>query len=134
MIKLTRVKALEVCRDLWDDLARTGRKYKMDWPGFETYDEMLYWCPCCEFTKKKHGRTKVFVPQCSLCPLLEYWMKSLYYSKSNNTGCPCENIGSPYRSWAEAKSVKDRKKYAGIIAGFPRTELEKIKEAVPNED
>ena len=131
---MDKKQCLERCQNLWEDMERTGSEWKGSWPGWEKYGKMLFHCPCCEFTKKEGKLVNTISPQCFLCPLLDYWMESLGESKDNITGCPCEGIGSPYREWLIAKTPEDRSKYAKIIAGFPKAELEKMKEGEMNED
>ena len=108
MEKLTRVKALEICRDLWDYLAETGSYDKNDWPGWREHGRMRHACPCCEYAKM----------DCSFCLFLGCW-------RNTDFSTPCCDLVSPFRKWCDVRTPKTRKKYAKIIADFARAELAK---------
>ena len=55
-MRLTREKALRICRDLWIWMAqekKSGLDHKKDWPGWEKYGEMKADCPCCEYNHRQ---------------------------------------------------------------------------------
>lgn len=108
-------EALEICRDLWDDLARTGSDDKGSWPGWEKHGLLYFACPCCHYVMNKHDGRLL----CEDCPLLTHWGGTYLVA-------PCCDKVSPFDKWARAKTPKNRKKYAKIIADFARTELEKM--------
>lgn len=101
-------------------MARTGSDYKGSWSGWEEHSRMLYNCPCCEFTKDEDGGI-----QCELCPLLDYWLGGPV-DVNESSRCRCTRRGSPFKSWETARTPEARSKYARIIAGFPKAELEKL--------
>ena len=103
-MKLTKRKALEICKELWTWLAETGTGQKRDWPGWKKYGEMACDCPCCEYAltlRREHQN-------CNVCPLLNYAWGDKRYK-------PCL-IWSPqddtfYGLWEHA-SIFERAYYA----------------------
>lgn len=57
-MKLTKKKAIEISIELWTWLAKTGRKYKSDWPRWKEYGRMQDDCALCE----------CFI-DCDICPI-----------------------------------------------------------------
>jgi hypothetical protein len=115
---ISRKRALEVCRDLWAWLTKTGKK-KEHWPGWEwnggKYEGMSCECPCCEYTNPFSGG-------CVLCPLRGRWgtkaTKDPYYAE-------CCGYDTIFTRWKEAETPRTRKKYAALIAKAARVELKK---------
>ena len=99
MGRLTKRKALEMCRDLWDWMAVENKDSDSDkrlWPGWDKKTQHLHLCPCCEYSGKKDG-----LINCSRCLLKSFWTKnktridymcgaddSAYYPFENNKGTP----------------------------------------------
>jgi len=97
MKRLTKRKALEICRELWVWLADHPEKWKNEWPGWEKYGKMKAYCPCCEYNEQ-HG-----YHYCNAACLIKW------------PGGICLNDFSPYRQWAGAISPAIRTKYARKI-------------------
>ncbi|MDE2096128.1 MAG: hypothetical protein KGL39_02710 [Patescibacteria group bacterium] len=129
-MKLTKLKALELCRDLWKWLLKNPpsvrNKYpwfkKTLWPGWaklKLKQAMMDSCPCCEYAKQ-HSRNGSF-RDCSLCPLGSLW-------GTNDIACISVNsvngLPSPYRTWSyEGERVNSAKT---IIAACEQ-EIKKLK-------
>ena len=101
---MTKLRCLEICLELWEWLAKTGR-LKSDWPEWKKYGKMRSECPCCEWVHQ-HGK------KCYECPLKLYaWIYE------------CMVPESIYIKWVRAWLPKTRKKHA-------RKMVEAIKEAI----
>jgi hypothetical protein len=70
MARLTKRKAVELHRQLWDWLYHHPSKSKSEWPGWEenggSVEPAEMDCFCCEYAKR-HGPPSTF--SCRLCPL-----------------------------------------------------------------
>lgn len=127
-MELTKEKALELHRQLWnyiaDESERQGRIVSkkeafnhFGWPGIAQY------CWCCEFSiqklrnfDKEHGYVDIRW-KCDFCPII--W-KDEYFI--------CVSLFSPFHSWdylynkgdkADWYDVQDAIKYAREIANLP---------------
>ena len=82
-MRLTKKKAVEITKELWEWCAETGG-YKLDWPNWKEYGEFGSYCPLCEYDAR-HKDT------CRECPLADLWTRKL--------GGHCMHDGSPYKLW-----------------------------------
>ena len=94
-MKLSRKKAIELCIELWEWLAKTG-KFKGEWPEWKKYGEVDGYCWFCEYVEQRGGG-------CMFCPL----MKKL--------GFGCGQIDCFYSKWEDAETPQTRKKYAKLF-------------------
>lgn len=107
-MKLTRKKAIELCIELWEWLAETGKR-KEDWPERERYQKyckpvgtsIMSNCWFCEYDYQHP--IKGDYSSCPACPLIKH------------SGFGCEEKGSYYLKWSNAKTLKTRKKYAKLF-------------------
>lgn len=99
-MKLTKKKAIEITVELWTFLAETGDE-KGAWGGWETYGQMIYGCPLCEYSHHclNWGRGR-----CGSCP---------YYKKFGC--CYGDEEDTIYSLWEEAHTPRTRKKYAKLF-------------------
>lgn len=106
-MKLSRKKAIKLCIELWEWLAKTGKE-KSDWPGWEKYDHACSYCWFCEYDRQQEKR---YIKQsnCSYCPLVK------------RLGIKCDE--SFYDKWENAKTPRTRKKYAKLFLGQIRQTL-----------
>ncbi len=110
-MELTRRQAIQRCRDVWKDLAKTGAKDKEKLPG------VRYDCWLCEYILQLYGfrMTKWYRSglTCDRCPF--DWPGVDPESNVN----PCEQ--SLYRAWrlTDSKDFKARKNLAAQIAALP---------------
>ena len=131
---MTKKQALEITRDLWTWLEKTGSSVKGDWPGWNQVGGMHHNCPCCHLVLEQLGVERSwpddFTPmKCasnvsmdetnwfawhSLCPLKSLWPN----------GCEAEG---PFRGWDDANGCLDRRHYAAEIRDAAIAELEKMK-------
>lgn len=95
-MKLTKKKAIEICKELWAWCEETGGD-KRDWPKWAEYGKMLGWCPLCEYSEQKR---EARVYRCGYCA---------YFNKFSH----CHDLASPYRDWIFAKTRAQRKEAAG---------------------
>lgn len=100
-MRLTRKKTIELCIELWEWCAKTG-KHKTDWPEWEKYEDADNSCWFCEYTNK-------WDRGCKHCPLV----------KKLGFGCGAEECF--YGKWEDARTPRTRKKYAKLF-------LEQIKQ------
>jgi hypothetical protein len=118
--KLTKIKALEICEELWTWLAKTGTIYKKEWPGWEKYGKMKCSCPCCEYTSQTcWGCNYLFKFTCARCPI-KWVSKKDYYDYSYGY---CEQNTSPFNRWKNAKTIIERKAAAKDILVLIRKTL-----------
>ena len=112
-MKLTKLKALELCHELWNLLAKTGGE-KYNWSGWKEnggeYDASDR-CFACEYNEQNE---KKFCYK--NCILASVWKVGV-----------CDQRGSPYYDWRNAKNIEDRKKYARIIADGCLEEIKKLR-------
>lgn len=114
-MELTKLKALEICRDVWKWIEENPDKDKDDWGGWEklgykkdnSNEYIMNNCPCCEFASMGS------LWNCNRCLLLDLWKS---YDKTGKllNNCICEYIG-PYRDWLYARTSDDRKQAAHEI-------------------
>ena len=104
-MKLTKKKAIELHRELWDWLYHYPSKHKGDWPEWVfnggDISETTHDCFLCEYTDLK----------CNNC-LLDWPITS-------DTGDPLSCCNSYYVEWVYSNSPKTRKKYAKLIRDLP---------------
>jgi len=112
-MRLTKRKALEICRKLWEWLRKTGGDddEKEDWPGWEKYGKMELDCPCCEYVGS-YGRGD----GCRKCPLAKLWPGAY----------GCLEPRSPFKRWGSAKTPRTRRKYAQKIVDGCNEALAKL--------
>jgi len=98
-MKLTKKKAIELHRELWDWLYHNPSKDKTDWPRWRgNGGDLLYVYNLCFLCESS-----------TFCCLLDW---SPTYS--------CMTHNSWYKKYLYAKSSKTRKKYAKIIRDLPK--------------
>lgn len=101
-MRLTKRKALVICKELWEwirDNAKTIEHWsrKKRWPGWDKYGDMLSDCPCCEYRARRDR-------PCADCLLAGVWGSG-----------DCCRLPSPYEKWRKAATARTRKKYAQKI-------------------
>ncbi len=104
-MKLTKKRSITLSIELWEWCAETG-KYKEEWPGWEKYGGGDGYCFLCEYSKEQRKKMKAG-SVCGYCP---------YYKKFN--GCLWARPGlplPPFGEWNNARTPKDRKKYAKLF-------------------
>lgn len=99
-MKLSRKKAIALCIELWEWLAKTGKK-KEDWPNWEKYGDIQDDCWFCEYATQRRQVNKNDGSICIYCP---------YYKK---IGIKC--FYSLFDDWDYAKTPLARKKYAKLF-------------------
>jgi len=97
MARLTKEKALRICRELWIWLYNNPKEEKDAWPGWSKYGWMVCDCPCCEYLARR-GSSKL---HCSVngafsCPLNMLWPRG------------CARKGAPYQKWFSCRSIKTK--------------------------
>ena len=113
-MKLTRKKSIELTIELWEWLAKTGKR-KEDWPKWDEYEAYNYpegsdTCACCWLCEYdlQHG---LFTDgDCIHCP---------YYKKYGL--CFDEKKPTLYNKWENAETARTRKKYAALFLERVRT-------------
>ena len=103
MKKLTRKKAIELCIELWEWLAKTGKK-KEEWPKWNEFDSSISNdCWFCEYDWQQLNRYGAIqrIAECFYCPL-----------KKQVGHCATKTY---YKNWDKAKTSKTRKKYAALF-------------------
>lgn len=126
-MKLTRKKALEICRDLWRWLASSQYTSKREWSGWDKLPDMAYDCPCCQYVRNKTGELTLAGMPCAqrdvtgdelfskcvaLCPLGSLWPDG------------CQSPHSPFAKWNLGRNVKAN---ATLIANAASAELAKMR-------
>ena len=104
----------ECFRIMWDNLHLTGSKYKTSTKHLFSEAELdrakrENMCfACAEFVRRNYYN-------CKNCPI--NW--GVYSMEITPIGVPqCTYPESPYHKWLHAKSVEERKKWAGVIANL----------------
>jgi hypothetical protein len=110
-MKLTKKKAIELHRELWDWLYHHPGNWKGDWPGWKEYGKVAEDCFLCEYVGSNNLT-------CSKCPL--------DWGPTDRCCNPfdIENNGY-FARWNDALTPKTRKKYAKIIRDLPRKKKNK---------
>jgi len=108
---LTRKKAIELCIELWEWLAKTGKR-KEDWPDWEKYEKYFRTfifsasndCWFCEYDNQQvQQQHKCDIGICKYCPFFQHIGHCNSNKKSN------------FSLWDRAKLPKTRKKYATLF-------------------
>lgn len=100
-MKLTKEQAIDYSIELWEWMAKSGRKYKDSWSGWEKYGDVIDNCFLCAYNDQFTSEG------CSNhCPLEERF-----------GGC----FSACFGEWVGATTVKDRKKYAKLFLGQLKT-------------
>ena len=132
--RLTKRDALLLCDEQWTwqgenpyDLrvVCSAQQHKKNWPRLRSNGGDVpdwadnFYCPCCRyagFTRMSWNRS------CDSCPIpREAWTQQSFC----DWDAYCENSDSPYKRWVEAKTKKERSKYAFAVAALARAELDK---------
>ena len=122
-MKLTKRKALEICMELWKDLARTGSGSKSSWKGWKKYGKMNSECPCCEYSLTEESKR-----DCNKCPLLSIFGNKNRKRKYDISDDPCvDREYSVYNKFRRTITSIERRKYARIIWKACEKELKKYK-------
>ena len=107
LMKLTKRRALEICRDLWKWLASHPGRSKDEWPGWGKYGEMESNCPCCEFNNQHQHK------YCDDGNCLIEWPDG-----------SCCSSKSPFSKWATYRPYAPR--YAREIVKLAEKALRKL--------
>ena len=100
----------ECHRIMWGELHITGDKYKTSTKHlFSEYewDRAQYGTTCFACAEFARGNYR----NCKYCPINWGVVRGKF-----EVDPPCTCPGSPYHEWLHAKSVEERKKWAGVIA------------------
>ena len=112
-MELTKLKALELCYELWNSLAETG-DYKGKWSGW-----------------KRNGGKHIADQNCFACEYGGQNDQKFCYENCILAGVwkvgYCDQRGSLFYNWDNAKTPEGRKKYARIIADGCMEEIKKLK-------
>jgi hypothetical protein len=115
-MRLTKRKALELTKELWEWLAKDGTRRKGDWPKWEELGEFNSHCPCCEYARR-NGK---WPNHCSYCPLSGKW-------KGRNEPYECCHGKSPYHLWWFSEEKRECQKYARKIVKLCDEALAELK-------
>ena len=103
MLKLTKKRALELCRGMWLWLAEDGCRAKWEWPDWpavnKIYGHFEHDCPCCEYV------SEVAQGSCTRCPIGEWARRANLLQSKGNPMPPCTLPGSPYFGWWMAQKT-----------------------------
>ena len=91
-MRLTKRKAVEITKELWEWLAETGES-KWGWPKWEEYGDFHASCPLCEYTDRHTCLS------CQSCPLLGMWL--------DRRSSLCMDAGSPFRRWIGTFEIEE---------------------------
>ena len=109
-MKLSKKKAIELCRALWRSIARSGVYRKEDAPFWKTHyidpDTIDLCCFCCEYMINQKDAT------CIVKGCIINWGTRF-----------CTDDESPFSKWDTATTIKERKKWARVIANLPERKL-----------
>jgi len=103
-MELTERQALEITRELWVHLARTGGK-KERWEGWAKYGYMYNNCPLCRYGSQVSSSTGY--KRCFVCPYYKHFGKKCY------SGSHGQN--SHYQSWEDSRTIEERIYYADLF-------------------
>ncbi|MCK5016912.1 MAG: hypothetical protein KAS32_07550 [Candidatus Peribacteraceae bacterium] len=107
-MRLTRKKAIELCIELWEWCAKTGKR-KGGWPGWEKYDvaiEHHSYCWFCYYDNHTEvGGKRARGGECIFCP----------YRKKFGYHCNNDGPQTLFNKWDDAKTPRTRKKYAKLF-------------------
>ncbi|MBE9572399.1 MAG: hypothetical protein IMF11_17365 [Proteobacteria bacterium] len=127
MSKLTALQACQQTHDLWTQIAQEAEKgqHKEKDEIRGPWQNYLYNCPCCEFTKENRD-----LLVCAECPMKPEW--SCFYKRSRGNYL-CAKAG-PYMEWSWGKppqdntlSCHDLAFFAYLIADMALEAIERIK-------
>lgn len=107
-MRLTKKKAIEITKELWEYLVETGRESKHNWPGWKKYGEMAGECSCCEYAVRAWERHESD-DFCELCPLYGQW------NGQDSCISDDEDSPTPYDDWYDATTKAARKQAAQKI-------------------
>ena len=118
-MKLTKLKALWLCHELWFWLYKNPDNEKYEWPKW-IYNNGIYFdnsaCECFACDYKQENDMDCHNGECIM---INAWN---YNKKSRSGKYPCERRYSPYSLWY----VKDKAKNAKIISDSAYEEYVKI--------
>ncbi len=114
-------EALEICRDLWDWLAKSTKHSKDDWPGWQwnggKVPALNSDCPLCHLYRDE---------DCNQCPLFDIWGQD---RRCDDLPAPfadyCTAGDSPYWQWEETHE----RRYARKIRDAAIAKLKELEEA-----
>jgi hypothetical protein len=128
---LTKVRALELTRNMWDWLSENSLKDKQDWPGYKPalkelgIEDAIHYCFLCEYTRTSKWQN------CEVCPLKDYFIKGIP-KRDLDPAALCETEGS---AWGRFKyyayditSSRWASHWARKIADYSRKALEALKD------
>lgn len=115
MFRLTRRKAIDFFRELWQFLAETGKE-KTDWPRWKynsgDIPTMAWDCPLCEYANRwKDKNPSQRDCRCYKGKCLIDWPECICILSDN----------SLYKRWQGSGSIIERKKLAKMIFELPET-------------
>lgn len=116
-MKLSRVRAIELHRELWNWLAKNPSAAKEDWPEWNRYPQIDSFCFLCEYDKqqrKYNNQQRI----CSACPV------QFEVLLGNPVGTLKYCLGGLFSKWANATSKTrgeeaDRAILAAVIRDLP---------------
>jgi hypothetical protein len=101
-MKLTKERALRICRELWiwmfekEKVSDTDKKL---WPGWKRHGKMLYECPVCEYHSQQGVHNVGRMTCCvSTCLLYDLWQNGcmsyqhVYHSFAADRGSQADSL------------------------------------------
>lgn len=122
---MKKKEALELSLEMWRWLEENPNQEKDDYLRIilnlndDNYPRSG--CFLCEYVKRLNGTM-----DCELCPI-EWIYKNGSKVKTDLDNMPCVLNNTIFDGWEDAKTIKTKKKYAGMIADLIENELNKIK-------
>jgi len=105
---------------IWQELARTGDKYKES-AIIKVFSSDPYFsndCPCCEFvgdTESYDGiKLDDTLNNCPACPMKDFWPSNMPFYMCCDEKSEDDFIGI-FMMWTDAEKFKDRRKHATTI-------------------
>lgn len=91
-MKLTKLKCLELCRDLWIEMRDKKYHHWVEKEKTEVIQKQNFYsdCPCCQYILNKRKTINGYLCR-NYCLLRKLWGKAV--------GTPCVGFDSPYRSF-----------------------------------
>lgn len=129
-LTMTKREAVTATAEMWQWLADTGMDKSDYFPNHYNLSTPAYGCFLCGYTNEMEGRRfhkveGMELAMCvSFCPLYELWTRD----PDTEIRVRCEQTGSPYRQWRDAKSKEARQKYALEVVKLCEKALEGMEE------
>lgn len=130
MFPLTKLEALEICRDMWTWLAKNPMASKADYLRAHPTvpQDMESDCSCCQYSLQENKRAGGAWYNCSTCPLIKFFRIGVSRISENYTESTC--MASAYGRWARASydrgnDMDARRAAAQSIADAAQAEIDK---------